>query len=415
MNKEQRTNGKVLSSDARRARDNRKLLPAICHLLCGLSLITPLFLAGCRSKELTTAKVHIQQNNWEKAIVQLERAVAADAQNFEAQFLLGQGYANQGRFAEMNSAFAASLAASSKFEAEIKQLQQKYFADHFNESLKAIRENDLEAAQASLATARLIDPSQPETYRNLALVNARLGQFDEALNFYLALLEIKPDDLQAYVGMAGLHNQRQEYHKSVEVLEQALTKHPNQPALLAELAAAYDFLGEGEKACKTYQLALRIKPDDKTLLLSFGRWYLLNGNYWQAIEQFAKVLSFHPDDFEANYNTGLSYLKIGERLNREARDSEKQAPVYLDHHTRNDSTPKPQPADLEVSRFRLTAHENFKTAVPYLQKAVELDPNHAGAWFNLGVGYTRLGDTEKAKEAFHKSEELQACKEPTGK
>jgi Flp pilus assembly protein TadD len=51
--------------------------------------------------------------------------------------------------------------------------------------------------------------------------------------------------------------------------------------------------------------------------------------------------------------------------------------------------------------------KNFKTALPFLLKAVQLDTLHAGAYFNLGVGYARLGEVEKAREAFNRCELLQ--------
>jgi tetratricopeptide (TPR) repeat protein len=373
--------------------------------MLGIGLVG-ILCAGCHGKEITSAKVYIQQNNWEQAIAQLEKAVAENPRNPEAQFLLGQGYARHGRFADMNRAFAASLSVSSKFEIEIKGWQRKYFAENFNAGLKAASEKDFETAQEFLLTAKLIDPAQPDTYKNLAMVYAQQGQHEEALTQYCALLEIKPDDVDAYLGIAGLHNQRREYEKSVEALQQALAKHPDLPALLVELAVAYDCLGEREKAFENYQRALQLKPDDKDLLLDLGRMHLADANYSKAVELFNKVLIIYPDHFEATYNTGVCYLKIGERLDKEANDLEEQLAKRLEVSTQEKAGQTQRPEDSRIARLHATAQANFKTAMPYLLKAVELDPGHAGAWFNLGVGYTRIGDAEKAKEAFRKSEEL---------
>jgi tetratricopeptide (TPR) repeat protein len=60
--------------------------------------------------------------------------------------------------------------------------------------------------------------------------------------------------------------------------------------------------------------------------------------------------------------------------------------------------------------LRLAAFRNFKSAMPFLLKAVALDTLHAGAYFNLGFAYTKLGEAEKAKEAFKRCEELQEAK-----
>jgi tetratricopeptide (TPR) repeat protein len=371
-------------------------------------LLAAIIFCSCQSKELTTAKIHIQQNDWSKAVVRLEKAVAENPQNAEAQFLLGRGYALQGRFAEMNRAFEASLKASPQFAAEIKSWQAQYFSEQFNHGVKAAGEKEWAAAREAFAAALLIDPAQPEAYRYLAYVHDKLGEPEKALQLYRTLIEIKPDDWEAYVAMAGIHNQRREYDESVAVLEQALAKDPQQPRILAELAFIYDCQGKSDKAFATYRQALQIKPDDKNLLLNLGRLYLAKEDYSSAVEEFAKVLTFDPDNFEATYHAGLCYLKLGERLQKQWRAAGEQAsaasisPAALRR--------PPQADSLQDTSLRLAAFKDFQTAMPFLLKAVALDTLHAGAYFNLGFAYTKLGAADKAKEAFKRCEELQEAK-----
>jgi Tfp pilus assembly protein PilF len=350
---------------------------------------------GCQTKTLTTAKIHIQQNDWEQAVAQLEKAVAENPQNAEAQFLLGRGYAEQGRFAEMSRAFAASLKASLQLEAEIKSWQEKYFAEQFNLGVKAAGENDFPTAREAFTAALTIDPMHPEAYRNLAYVHGKLEEPEKALKYYRTLLELKPDDGEAYLAMAGIHNQRGEYDQSAAILEQALAKNPKQSRLWAELAIIYDCTGQSDKAFAAYKQALQIRPDDKELLLNFGQFYISKEDYANAIQEFAKILSFDPDHFEANYGIGVNYLKIGEALQKQTRHLDGSASAASISVSRTDSLQS------------TAAIKNFKAALPFLLKAVKLDTLHAGAYFNLGFAYVRLGESEKAKEAFKKSEELQ--------
>lgn len=369
-------------------------------------LLAAIISFGCQSKELTTAKVHIQQNEWNKAVVRLEKAVVENPQNAEAQFLLGRGYAFEGRFAEMNRAFEASLKASPRFALEIKNWQAQYFSEQFNRGVKAAGEKDWAAAREALSEALQIDPAHPEAYRHLAYVHDKLGEPEKALQLYRTLIEMKPDDWDAYFAMAGIHQQRQEYGKSEAVLEQALAKDPRQPRILAELAFIYDCQGKNDEAFAAYRQALQIKPDDKDLLLNFGRLHLAKEDYSGAVQEFAKILTFDPDHFEATYNAGLCYLKLGERLLKQWRAAEEQAPAPSTKASRQQS-----PADSSRSAdLRLAAFRNFKTAMPFLLKAAALDTLHAGAYFNLGFAYTKLGEAEKAKEAFKKCEALQEAK-----
>jgi len=359
--------------------------------------------AGCQTKELTSAKVHIQQNNWEKAVIALEKAVAEHPENAEAQFLLGRGYAMQGRFADMNRVFAASLAASPQFELEIKLWRQKYFSEYFNAGVKAASENDFPAGREAFTIAVVIDPKQPATHANLAYVHSKLGELDKALALCQAGLAIDPDNREIYLVMADIHKQRHDYVKSQMVLEQALQKNPRQPQILSALAGVYDCLGRNDDALAAYQQALRIKPDDQALLLSLARLYSAKNDYSHAIQQYASALSFDSNHFEANYHVGLGYLKMGDGLQRRANELEaRQSTKFF-----AGSEKEPPAESSESVRLNLEAMRNFKTALPFLLKAAALDTLHAGAYFNLGAGYTRLGETEKAKVAFKRYEQLQ--------
>jgi len=369
----------------------------------GGGILILIFGGGCQTRELTSAKVHIRQNDWDNAVVALEKAVAAHPQNAEAQFLLGRGYGAQGRFVNMNRAFAASLAAAPQFETEIKTWRQKYFAEYFNAGVSAARENNFAAARDAFATAAVIDPQQPETNRNLAYVYARAGEFEKALTLYQEALVNNPDDWEASLAVAELYNQQHEYKKSAPVLEQALRKNPEQPQVLAALAGVYDCLGKSEDALAAYQQALQSKPEDKELLLNLARLYLNKNDYANATPKYARVLSLDSENFEANYNVGLIYLKMGERAQKTARDLEKQAPARPEKKAKF-VAPRDSSRTLQLD---LEAARNFKTAVPFLQKAVKLDSLHAGAHFNLGVGYARLGETAMAQKAFQKYETLQ--------
>ncbi|TDL99532.1 MAG: hypothetical protein C4K58_06450 [Flavobacteriaceae bacterium] len=55
--------------------------------------------------------------------------------------------------------------------------------------------------------------------------------------------------------------------------------------------------------------------------------------------------------------------------------------------------------------------EDYKNALPFFQKAVEIDPNFAFAWDNLGLCHRKLMDLDAAIFAYNKSLEL----DPNGK
>jgi tetratricopeptide (TPR) repeat protein len=351
-----------------------------------------------QSVEMNSAKLYKRQGETDKAIEWFEKAIAKKPDNPESHYLLGELYGQKGRLADMLREFDASLANSKKYEKEILSLKQKYFAESFNGGVKAANDGNYPEALKAFMNARLFEPNQLDSFRNLAFVYLRMDSLDAVLRVYQELLAVKPDDYETYVTMASLVNQRKEYERSAEYLQKAVAVAPDsaKPRIIGELGIIYDTMGKGDEAMKMYQDALKMTPGHKDLLFNLGRLYLMRDDYPNAISQLTEVLKLNPEDFEVNYNVGLSYLKIGERLDKKSRELEDQA-----------MSAKKKPNTARVDSLRQASNAQFQAAMPYLKKAVDLKPDQGSAWHNLGVGYMRTGDSEKAKEAFAKAEELE--------
>jgi adenylate cyclase len=163
-------------------------------------------------------------------------------------------------------------------------------------------------------------------------------------------------------------------------------------------------MGKGDEAMKTYEEALQMSPGNKDLLFNLGRLYFMHDDYANAVKQFTEVWKSNPEDFEVNYQVGASYLKIGERLDKKAREIEEE---MLSAKTAPKA--KKDANSARIDSLRQVAGENFKTALPYLLRAVILKPEQASAWNNLGVGYMRNGQTENSKQAFDVADNPEAA------
>ncbi len=424
-------------------------------LLCALA---PHALVA-QSMEMTSAKLYIQQNEWDKAIDFLQKAVSKKPDNAEAHYLLAQGYGMKGRLAEMLTALAAvqQYDKKSKYAKDAGNIRQKYFAENFNNGVKAFNEQNFDAAAEKFATAALLDPSQEASFQNLTIAYRQVDrdlangtpcescpaelEWDAAATLcrdkatgvavkfcccpeakeqmeaaivktYQAMMKMQPDSLSNYLALSDYYKGKSQLEKSTALLTEANAKFPNNTKVLGEMAVAYDYMGKSEEAFKTYEQALASKPEDKDLRFNFGRLYLLRAEaaakkepvehaaviaaYGDAIVQFKQVLDLEPEDYESNYNVGVSYLKIGEDHDKQIREMDEAA-----------TKKKQKIDDAKAEALRNKGKEHFTAALPFLEKAVELKPDQAPVWFNLGVGYTRAGASEKAKAAFAKAEELE--------
>ncbi|MCI0690528.1 tetratricopeptide repeat protein [candidate division KSB1 bacterium] len=377
-------------------------------LILSAGLIVMLMLASgasAQSVEMNSAKLYKKQGEFDKAIEWFEKAVEKKPENAEAHYMLGDLYGMKGRIAEMVREFDASLSYSKKYEKDIKISRDKYFRESFKVGVDAANAGDYTKALEAFNNALLIEPNQVDTYKNLVFVYSRLDSIPGMMQVYEELLKVEPNDYESHLALAGLHSRRQEYDKTIERLRKAVEIAPDsaKPRIIGEIGITYDLMGKGEEAMKTYQEALQMSPGNKDLLFNLGRLYFMRDDYANAVKQFTEVWKNNPDDFEVTYQVGASYLKIGERLDKKAREIEEE---LLSAKTATKAVKDAKTA--RIDSLRQVAGENFKVALPYLLRAVIIKPDQPSAWNNLGVGYMRNGQTENSKEAFDIADNTEA-------
>ena len=149
-------------------------------VLAAMLLAFMVLFVACQTKEVTSAKVYIQQDNWDKAIEQLEMAVSMYPNDAEAHYLLGEGMAQKQNWERMNEMFDKSLAIAPTFEAQIKNTRDKNWVSQFNGGVAKMNNNDVEGAVANFTTAVRIDPSRSDAYKTLGIAYTRLDDLDKA-------------------------------------------------------------------------------------------------------------------------------------------------------------------------------------------------------------------------------------------
>ncbi|MBN1558874.1 tetratricopeptide repeat protein, partial [candidate division KSB1 bacterium] len=185
-----------------------------------------------------------------------------------------------------------------------------------------------------------------------------------------------------------------EYDKVVELEKKTLEMDPDDKDAIANLALAYDFLGDREKAQQTYEEALEKNPGDKDLTFNLARLHFLGNEYDEAIVLFNKLLAENPQDYDANKQVGNAYLSMADEFRKTLVEKETASGEVT-----------------QEDRDKLNTFYN--DAIPYLEKAVEIgeaDPDitiESALFNNLGVAYINVGNREKGELYFKKAEEDQ--------
>jgi tetratricopeptide (TPR) repeat protein len=381
-------------------------------LLMVVALFAGMIFSGfqCSSTELTSARLYIQQKNYDQAIEVLKKDVQKNPKSDEGWFLLGHTYGEVGKIDSMLIAYDKSLAISNKFEKQINDSKTFYWANNFNSGVNLLKRAN-EMANKDSATifydksinafnqAAMIQPDSADAYKNMAFVYMSAGRNEEAIKPLKQLVE-RSKELDGYRYLGEIYytlgtNKSAEfmnsgnaqdsidadeyYSNAILVLEEGKTLYPNDGEITRILNSSYLQTGRIAEALESARELVEKEPDNKTYRYNYGVILLQTNDFEGAVEQFEKALEIDPDYENASYNLGLTYVKWGTQLKEQEEESE----VYTDE-------------DLE----------KYRQALPYLELIVESDAENAEIWELLGKVYSILNMSDEAIDAFNKADQL---------
>lgn len=197
-------------------------------------------------------------------------------------------------------------------------------------------------------------------------------------------------DVEEFESIVEHYLENMKFSKAFLVIEQAIKQHPNSTAL--DLLVAKVYLRQGK-----LQKSLRILQRIESLMQFDADYWMLRGELHIKLEEFTEsdaafqhVLELDDDDreqacidiayqFLGNNQTGIAikYLKEGKKCSPDNKELLFElATAYLEQ-------------------------EDYKKAIHYLNKQLDLDPYQEEAWFTMGLIYLdKVGDYERALDAF---------------
>lgn len=357
----------------------------------------------CGSTEITSAKLYIQQKNYDKAIEVLQKEITKNPKSDEGYYLLGYVQGEQSKFDDMVDSYDKSLAISKNFEKNISDSRKYFWAQAFNRGVnlyqRGVKTDDEDSAKvyydksiADFNSALRIEPDSGDTYKNLAFVYLSKGDNEAAIE-PLKQLIAREQSLDGYkflgeiylVNGTNLKSQEKndeakaEFNKSIKVLEEGLKIYPDNAEMLVSLSSAYLGADREDEALEKYRKLVEAKPDEKNIRYNYGVLLLGANDFTGAEEQFKAALDIEPDYANASYNLGVTYVKWGSYLSKKADE---------------DGVPNPE------------YKEKYRSALPYLEKAAQAEDAQAENWEILGKVYSVLGMTNEAKNAFDQADKL---------
>lgn len=256
-------------------------------------------------------------------------------------------------------------------------------------------ENAVPAFEKAYETNKALGIVDTTNLVNLAIAAERGKVYDKAKVYYQKLVDAKQGGGNTYSSLAQMYLHTGDTTGGMEIVKKGRAVYPNDINLLITETNYYLKKDKKDEAINNLKLAIQQKPQDASLYLVLGNIYdnLANpkdaagkdlpkpANYEQlltdAVNNYKKALEYKPDYFDALYNLGALYFNHGIVIGRNA-DSIKDAAKYSAENKR--------------------ASQEYELALPYLEKAHQMNPTDKQAMYALKQIYARLNQPEKVKE-----------------
>jgi NADP-dependent 3-hydroxy acid dehydrogenase YdfG/thioredoxin-like negative regulator of GroEL len=150
------------------------------------------------------------------------------------------------------------------------------------------------------------------------------------------------------------------------------------------------------------QLEILIEDDRKNIDAYMMMAYAAeqSGDFLLSLNCLEKVSLLNPE------YSGIFY-KLGNLVNEHFKNHKRKAHRYykdaIHHDTQNSD------AFYQLAMLDMEQNGNFETGIEYLQKAVNLNPNHAHASFELAKAFYETGDKANAAHFYLKASESNAA------
>lgn len=256
------------------------------------------------------------------------------------------------------------------------------------------QQGDAERAQAELEKAVELEPSNPETWYRLGTFHLRRRAMDPAEMHLRRALEVDASFARAHTNLGFLLDLRGERAAAIREFQRALQLAPDVPQNCFNLGALWAEAGCLDQALEQFHAGVALDPRHAEGFYNLGAVYFEQRRYDDAIASFQRALQLHPEHPDASFTVGLCWLRKG---------------VYaraLKHLEQVAAGEAPGLRLLVAMGQCYNGLDRPREAVRVLSKVIAQAPDHARAHHLLAICFDKLGERDRADEAYRKSDLL---------
>lgn len=256
-----------------------------------------------------------------------------------------------------------------------------------------------EASEAFQQASELA-PEAMRPHQRLGEVYRQQGDLKKSIEQLTKALELQPDDLATLLLRANLQYQLKDFDAALADVQSAKKVDPNQ--LITHLLEAEILVAQGnfDEAIANLEKLVPLAPDQTKLLEPLATFYLVGGYPRKSIDTFTKIIELEPENYRALRFRGDANLNIGNHAAAVADFDEAYKLNQDDEGLLNNfawvlaTSPDDDVRDgKRALELATKAAEKSSYSVPHILST-------------LAAAYAETGDFEKAKEWSAKAVEL---------
>jgi tetratricopeptide (TPR) repeat protein len=263
--------------------------------------------------------------------------------------------------------------ANGEFAKQVPERKEQLYGQVLNQAVEFHNSQDWENAIAKYKLASQINPKDTTAVLYGAYASTANQDYPQAITFYDQLIKMGHKKEDVYKNKIQLLQATEAKDEEVmNTLAEGLKEHPNSVYLMQEELRYYLKNDRAEEAMDKLDKAIAADPSNASLLAVKGNLLERKNDLTGATATYKKAIELDPNNFDAYYNLGVLEFNKGADVNNKA--------AKLDY-----ATYQKKGKSLEAE-----AKKHYQAALPYFERALEIQPKDQATMQNLMKLYTRL-------------------------
>ncbi|MFM7115098.1 MAG: protein kinase domain-containing protein [Planctomycetota bacterium] len=255
------------------------------------------------ASEILAAAQAMSSQNWQQALESLDKALARDADNYQAWLLKGHACLAAGKKTQALEAYSFCT-----------KLQPSSPWGWFQRGVVRLEQGDFQGSLADFTQCIQLEPKEPTAWLNRALAAQGCGQLELAASDLSEAIELGCSETRAWYLRHLVHQQLGHAEEAEADLRKFLELEPSDLKSWLTRGLAHAKVNQPERAIADFEMSVRIAPEsvDAWQNLAMVQNEMLQEEEL-AIEALGKVLSLRPADPKPLATRGVLRARAGRR------------------------------------------------------------------------------------------------------